>query len=203
MIGEGIKLEDSDMTFIGFVVRVATPLLFNRLFPFLWEICADNYVLVQASKECVVSLGSYVRTKVLNLLSVLNIDDNIIRSISHLSLLESLLKLREFTSLAIKEGTVEVLHKEVGNLDKMNMEREAHLKTMSFLTQPLTLLHVFNLNYQISKQKPIEIRAQITSLASQWIPSNYFKKNKFSLGWPYNNPDEESGNLREFDDDPP
>lgn len=62
-----------DMTFIGFLVRVAAPLAFDNILPFMCELCADNYVLVQGGKDTVATLGSYVRHKVINLLSSLNL----------------------------------------------------------------------------------------------------------------------------------
>lgn len=66
------------------------------------------------------------------------------------------------------------------------------------MTQPLTLLHVVNLHIQIAKQKPLEIRGKILSLKDQWIPSSYIRRNKFSIEWPCNTPEDQ---IENFEDD--
>jgi hypothetical protein len=53
------------MTFIGFLIRVATPLMFDKIQILLCELCADNYVLVQSNKDVTIPLGHYIRTKVI------------------------------------------------------------------------------------------------------------------------------------------
>ena len=53
------------MTFVGFLVRVAAPLMFDRIQFLMNEICSDNYILVNSYKDVIVPLGQYVRNKVI------------------------------------------------------------------------------------------------------------------------------------------
>lgn len=99
------------MTFVGFLVRVAAPLMFDRIQYLLNEICSDNYVLVNSHKDVVVPLGQYVRSKIIKEMSTFDVNQNPTKTISYLTLLTHLLKFREFSILALQQGVVEVLHK--------------------------------------------------------------------------------------------
>lgn len=61
------------MTLIGFLIRVATPLIFDKVHALMCEMCADNYILVQSHRDVVIPLGHYIRTKVIKELSLFNI----------------------------------------------------------------------------------------------------------------------------------
>ena len=106
-----------------------------------------------------VYFGYYVRAKVIKELLSFNLGQNATKTVSYIALLTSLLKLKEFSILALKEGVIQALHQEVVNLGKLDYQLKAHLQLLDFLTLPLTILHNVNLYLRISKPKPIQMRS--------------------------------------------